>query len=129
MKLAEFDAEMERYGYSDRDAQRMRRRLDERHKREARRTRIDLLLEGVTAIESVYRDVLAAPAPALNTDRPTPRGVGARRGGGARCVPRGAGGVHDQREGNRPPDARCSSPFHRPSADSASGTLSGSVPG
>ena len=50
---------MERLGYSDRDAQRMRRRIDERHKREARRTRIDLLLEGVTAIESVYRDVLA----------------------------------------------------------------------
>ncbi len=61
-ELAEFDAEMERYGYSDRDAQRMRRRIDERHKREARRTRIDLLLEGVTAIESVYRDVIAAPA-------------------------------------------------------------------
>jgi DNA polymerase III subunit delta' len=67
-ELAEFDAEMERYGYSDRDAQRLRRRLDERHKREARRTRIDLLLEGVTAIESAYRDVIAAPAPPLNTD-------------------------------------------------------------
>ena len=68
---------MERYGYSDRDAQRMRRRLDERHKREARRTRIDLLLEGVTAIESVYRDVIAAPAAPLNSDLPalalTPR--------------------------------------------------------
>jgi len=76
-ELAEFDAEMERYGYSDRDAQRMRRRLDERHKREARRTRIDLLLEGVTAIESVYRDVIAAPAAPLNSDLPalplTPR--------------------------------------------------------
>ena len=76
-ELAEFDAEMERYGYSDRDAQRMRRRLDERHKREARRTRIDLLLEGVTAIESVYRDVIAAPAAPLNWDLPalplTPR--------------------------------------------------------
>ena len=71
-ELAEFDAEMERLGYSDRDAQRMRRRIDERHKRETRRTRIDLLLEGVTAIETVYRDVLAAPAPALNADRPAP---------------------------------------------------------
>ena len=30
---------------------------------------IDLLLEGVTAIESVYRDVLASPAPTLNRDR------------------------------------------------------------
>ena len=69
-ELAEFDAEMERLGYSEREAQRMRRRIDERHKRETRRTRIDLLIEGVTAIESVYRDVLAAPAPALNADRP-----------------------------------------------------------
>jgi DNA polymerase-3 subunit delta' len=68
-ELAEFDAEMERHGYSERDAQRMRRRLDERHKREVRRTRIDLLLEGVTAIESVYRDVIASPAPPLNVDR------------------------------------------------------------
>jgi DNA polymerase-3 subunit delta' len=69
-ELAEFDAEMERFGYSDRDAQRLRRRIEARHQREARRTRIDLLIEGVTAIESVYRDVLAQPAPALNADRP-----------------------------------------------------------
>jgi DNA polymerase-3 subunit delta' len=69
-ELAEFDAEMERYGYDERDAQRLRRRIVERHKREARRTRIDLLLEGVTAVESVYRDVLAAPAPPVNRDRP-----------------------------------------------------------
>jgi DNA polymerase-3 subunit delta' len=69
-ELAEFDAEMERLGYSDRDAQRMKKRIVERHKRETRRTRIDLLLEGVTAVETVYRDVLYAPAPALNADRP-----------------------------------------------------------
>ena len=69
-ELALFDAEMERLGYSEREAQRMRRRIDERHKRETRRTRIDLLVEGVTAIESVYRDVLADPAPPLNGDRP-----------------------------------------------------------
>ena len=42
----------------------------ERQQREARRTRIDLLLEGVTVIESVYRDALADPAPPLNRDRP-----------------------------------------------------------
>jgi DNA polymerase III subunit delta' len=71
-ELAEFDAEMERHGYSERDAQRIRRRLDERHKREVRRTRIDLLLEGVTAIESVYRDVIASPAAPLNLDQETP---------------------------------------------------------
>ncbi len=69
-ELEAFDAEMERLGYDEREAQRMRRRIDARHKRETRRTRIDLLLEGVTAIESVYRDALAAPAPALNADRP-----------------------------------------------------------
>jgi DNA polymerase III subunit delta' len=67
-ELADFDAEMERLGYGERDAQRLRRRIEERHKREVRRTRSDLLLEGVTAIESVYRDALAAPAPALNAD-------------------------------------------------------------
>jgi DNA polymerase-3 subunit delta' len=69
-ELEIFDAEMERLGYSEREAQRMRRRIDERHKRVIRRTRIDLLIEGVTAIESVYRDTLAVPAPALNADRP-----------------------------------------------------------
>jgi DNA polymerase III subunit delta' len=69
VELEEFDAEMERLGYTDRDAQRLRRRIEERHRRETRRTRIDLLLEGVTAIESVYRDVLVAPAPTLNRDR------------------------------------------------------------
>lgn len=68
-ELAEFTAEMERLGYSERDAQRMRRRIEERQRREVRRVRIDLLIEGVTAVESVYRDVLAAPAEALNADR------------------------------------------------------------
>jgi DNA polymerase-3 subunit delta' len=69
-ELADFDAEMERLGYADRDAQRLRRRIEERHKRETRRTRIDLLLEGVTAIESVYRDALAGGAPSLNAGAP-----------------------------------------------------------
>jgi len=69
-ELRDFDAELERLGYGDRDAQRMRRRIEERQRRESRRTRIDLLLEGVTAIESVYRDALADAAPALNADRP-----------------------------------------------------------
>jgi len=69
-ELEEFDADMERHGYSDRDAQRLRRRVEERQKREDRRTRIDLLLEGVTAIETVYRDVLGDPAPRLDADLP-----------------------------------------------------------
>src|SRR6185437_8952080 len=46
-ELEAFDAEMGRLGYEEREAYRMRRRIDERHKRETRRTRIDLLLEGV----------------------------------------------------------------------------------
>jgi DNA polymerase-3 subunit delta' len=71
-ELAEFDHEMERSGYSERDAQRLRRRVDERHKRETRRARIDLLLEGVTAIESVYRDVIASPSDPLNRDTALP---------------------------------------------------------
>ena len=69
-ELAEFDAELERLGYEERAAQRLRRRIEERQRREARRARIDLLLEGVTALETVYRDALGDPAPALNRDRP-----------------------------------------------------------
>jgi DNA polymerase-3 subunit delta' len=69
-ELREFDAELERLGYADRDARMLRGRIEKRHQREARRTRIDLLLEGVTALETVYRDALADPAPPLNQDRP-----------------------------------------------------------
>ncbi|HEX4490793.1 MAG TPA: AAA family ATPase [Acidimicrobiia bacterium] len=76
-ELAEFDADMERHGYSDRDAQRLRRRLEDRQKREVRRARIDLLTEGVTAIESVYRDALGSPASPLNADL-APLAVNAR---------------------------------------------------
>jgi DNA polymerase-3 subunit delta' len=76
-ELAEFDAELERLGYEERAALRLRRRIEDRQRREVRRTRIDLLLEGVTALETVYRDALGDPAPALNRDRPrvtvTPR--------------------------------------------------------
>jgi DNA polymerase-3 subunit delta' len=67
-ELVEFDSEMERHGYEGRAADRLRRRLVRRHEREARRARMSLLLEGVTAVESVYRDVLAPPGGALNTD-------------------------------------------------------------
>ena len=64
-----FESDIERLGYAGRDAQRLRKRLEERQKRESRRARIDALEEGVTAIETVYRDALAVPAPPLNTDR------------------------------------------------------------
>jgi len=69
-ELREFDAELERLGYADRDARMLRGRIEKRHQREVRRTRIDLLLEGVTALETVYRDALADTAPPLNQDRP-----------------------------------------------------------
>jgi hypothetical protein len=48
----------------------MRRRVTDRQKREARRAGTDALLEGITAIESVYRDALAGDADRVNTDRP-----------------------------------------------------------
>ncbi|MET0628468.1 MAG: hypothetical protein ABW033_08425, partial [Acidimicrobiia bacterium] len=41
------------------------------HKRAHRRARTELLVEGITALETVYRDALAGPAaPVLNVDRP-----------------------------------------------------------
>jgi hypothetical protein len=60
--------------------------------------RIDLLLEGVTAIESVYRDVLASPLP-LNLDRPALHVRGGRRGRTG-AVPRGARGVPINEKGS-----------------------------
>jgi DNA polymerase-3 subunit delta' len=81
-ELAEFATEMERHGYEERDAQRLRRRIEERQRREVRRTRIDLLLEGITALETVYRDSLGAGAAPLNRDR-LPLTVSPRAAAGA----------------------------------------------
>lgn len=61
--LRALDAEMERRGYEPRIAQGRKRRLGERHKRELTRLRRDVLLEGVTAVESVYRDALDGARP------------------------------------------------------------------
>jgi DNA polymerase-3 subunit delta' len=68
-ELAELEAEIEHQQYAARTASAMRKRVTDRQKREARRARTDALLEGITAIESVYRDALAADAPTLNGDR------------------------------------------------------------
>lgn len=68
-ELDELEEEIERRQYAPRTAQAMRKRVTDRQKREARRSRIDALLEGITAIESVYRDSLVAPVPAVNADR------------------------------------------------------------
>jgi DNA polymerase-3 subunit delta' len=69
-ELAGLDEEIERQQYAPRTAQAMRRRVTDRQKRESRRAGTDALLEGITAIESVYRDALAAGATPVNADRP-----------------------------------------------------------
>src|SRR5579884_331216 len=65
----ELDRDIEQRGYTDRAATRLRRKLAERHARHERFERRQLLVEGFTALASVYRDALAAPAPPLNVDR------------------------------------------------------------
>jgi DNA polymerase-3 subunit delta' len=77
-EVEELTAELERAGYPERSRTALLKRQAERHKRQHRRARRDLLVEGITALESVYRDALAGPdAPRLNTDQPvltlTPR--------------------------------------------------------
>ena len=62
------DEELDRRGYEGRVAQARRRRLAERHKRELTRLRRDLLLEGMTAIESMYRDAMVDTAQVRNVD-------------------------------------------------------------
>jgi hypothetical protein len=72
-ELERFDAEYEAAGYPTRIVGARRKVLLARHKREHRRARTDAWLEGITAIESIYRDVLAGPgAPRLNLDRDAP---------------------------------------------------------
>lgn len=67
----ELGAELEAAGYPERTRRAQLRRLEERHKRAHRRARIDALVEGITALETVYRDALAgAPDARLNVDRP-----------------------------------------------------------
>jgi DNA polymerase-3 subunit delta' len=62
--------ELEAAGYPERTRRAQLRRLDDRHKRAHRRARTDALLEGITALETVYRDAMAGPgAERLNLDR------------------------------------------------------------
>jgi DNA polymerase-3 subunit delta' len=68
-EAASLDVEIDRAGYPPRAAQALTRRLRERHKREDRRARTEALHEGITALESVYRDALATGAPPMNADR------------------------------------------------------------
>jgi DNA polymerase III subunit delta' len=63
-------AELEAAGYPERTRRAQLRRLEERHKRAHRRARTDALLEGITALETVYRDALAgSDDERLNLDR------------------------------------------------------------
>jgi DNA polymerase-3 subunit delta' len=69
-EVEELGAELEAAGYPERTRRAQLRRLEERHKRAHRRDRIDALLEGITALETVYRDALAgSSSERLNTDR------------------------------------------------------------
>ncbi len=66
----ELTAELEAAGYPERTRRAQLRRLEERHKRAHRRARTDALLEGITALETVYRDAMAGPGTEpLNLDR------------------------------------------------------------
>jgi DNA polymerase-3 subunit delta' len=78
----ELAEELEAAGYPERTRRAQLRRLEERHKRAHRRARTDALLEGITALETVYRDAMAGPGtPRLNLDRElvglTPRAAAA----------------------------------------------------
>jgi DNA polymerase III subunit delta' len=63
-------ADLEAAGYPERTRRAQLRRLEERHKRAHHRARTDALLEGITALETVYRDAMAGPGTEpLNLDR------------------------------------------------------------
>jgi DNA polymerase-3 subunit delta' len=69
-ELAALEEEIAAATYSDRAAGALRRRLRERHGRIVRRAKTGVIMEVITAIESVFRDALVAPAAALDPDHP-----------------------------------------------------------
>jgi DNA polymerase-3 subunit delta' len=73
-ELEAFEASVSSAGYLPRDVSRLRRRITTRHSRHERMARREALIEGITALESVYRDALAGPdAPTRNLDQPAIR--------------------------------------------------------
>ena len=80
-ELEELDADIEARGYPPRTAAALRRRLSETQRQELRRAKTDALIEGISAIEQAYLDVLA-DAPGRGGGR---SGPGVRR---ARRLPR-----------------------------------------
>lgn len=70
LEVAQLEQEGQSAGYPERVVSSQRKTLVERHKREHRRARTEIWLEGYTAIETWYRDALVGPsAPALVVDR------------------------------------------------------------
>jgi DNA polymerase-3 subunit delta' len=67
-ELEELDADIEARGYPPRTAAALRRRLAERQRQELRRAKTDALIEGISAIEQAYLDVLAGAPGALTVD-------------------------------------------------------------
>lgn len=73
-EVEELTAELERAGYPDRSRTALLKRQAERQKRHHRRARRELIVEGLTALESVYRDALAGNDDMrLNLDQPVLR--------------------------------------------------------
>jgi DNA polymerase-3 subunit delta' len=67
-ELEELDADIETRGYPPRTAAALRRRLSEKQRQELRRAKTDALIEGISAIEQAYLDVLAAAPGAVVVD-------------------------------------------------------------
>jgi DNA polymerase-3 subunit delta' len=68
-ELERLTAELTASGYPDRVVRTQARRLADRQKRAHRAARTELLVEGITALETVYRDALAGPdAPRLDVE-------------------------------------------------------------
>lgn len=80
-ELAEFDAEMGRQGYEPRVVRSRRKQLTDRQTRQLRKARIDLMMEGITAIESVLFDELRGGI--RRNDDITPLTLAPRRCAGA----------------------------------------------
>jgi DNA polymerase-3 subunit delta' len=73
-------AEFTAAGYPERTQRAQLRRLEDRHKRQHRYARTEAMIEGITALETMYRDALVgADTEQLNADRPRlvidPRGA------------------------------------------------------
>jgi len=67
-ELEELETDIEQRGYPPRTAAALRRRLSERQRQELRRARTDALIEGISAVEQSYLDVLADAPGAVAVD-------------------------------------------------------------